>query len=242
MRQHRCKFEISWASEWHLRIRIDTDNTRTQATFIREVFRVFKPTTLEGLINIIPGYQTVMLEIAPDGRNEADIESIVRRMLDDLNFEQTNVKTRLVEIPVCYDEALGPDLADVARLNQIDIPTVIRLHTSATYHVHFIGFAPGFGYLTGLPEALATPRLDTPRIRVPAGSVGIAGTQTGVYPTQSAGGWRLIGRTPRVMFDPARCHPLSSENPSTFLPGDRVRFVAIDRDEYERQTRGVVQA
>jgi len=238
----QVEFRLSWASEWHLRIQIDTSKESIQAAFVGEAIRVFRRDTLEGLLSVVSGYQNVLLKFAPEVFDEADIESQVRTLLRDFDLQRSHAETRLVEIPVCYDEAFAPDLMDVARFNDLDVQSVIRLHTTATYQVRFIGFAPGFGYLSGLPEAIATPRLDTPRVRVPAGSVGIAGAQTGVYPTQTAGGWRLIGRTPMVMFDPARCDPSLNENPSTLIPGDRVRFVAIDRDEYERRRQQVAQA
>ena len=110
---------------------------------------------------------------------------------------------------------------------------LIRLHAEPLYVVHFIGFAPGFGYLDGLPRELATPRLPSPRVRVPVGSVGIAGDQTGIYATPAAGGWRLIGRTPLVMFDARR------EQPSLLTAGDRVRFRPISLAEFRTQARGL---
>ena len=141
--------------------------------------------------------------------------------------ETTHAPARTVTIPVCYEADLGPDLADVAALDSISVDDVIRLHTSATYLVYFLGFSPGFAYLGGLDEKLRTPRLATPRKHVVAGSVGIAGEQTGVYPIDSAGGWRLLGRTPLRMFDPI------ADPPSRLQPGDHVRFTAISRSEFE---------
>jgi len=135
---------------------------------------------------------------------------------------------RLLEIPVCYGEELGPDLAEVAKLHEITPDAVIQLHVSAIYRVYFLGFAPGFAYLGELPEALTTPRLATPRKSVPAGSVGIAGSQTGVYPIATPGGWRLLGRTPLAMFQPNRA------NMSLLLTGDRVRFTPISREQFAK--------
>jgi len=113
----------------------------------------------------------------------------------------------------------------------LPIEEVVRLHTSATYRVCFLGFTAGFAYLGGLPEALNAPRLATPRRAVAAGSVGIAGSQTGIYPAETPGGWRLIGRTPLRMFDP------QAQPPTRVQAGDRVRFVAIDRAEFEQLRR-----
>ena len=121
----------------------------------------------------------------------------------------------LVEIPVRYD---GEDLDEVAQLTGLDPSEVVRRHTAPTYTVAFLGFSPGFPYLVGLDPALEVPRLDTPRTSIPAGSVGLAGTQTGIYPTASPGGWRLIGRTEATLFDPAR------DPPSRLAPGGRLRF------------------
>jgi inhibitor of KinA len=137
-------------------------------------------------------------------------------------------ESRLVEIPVCYGGEFGPDLEDVARHSELRPDEVIRLHSSAEYFAYFLGFMPGFAYLGGLPDSIATPRHATPRTRVAAGSVGIGGNQTGVYPLPSPGGWRLIGRTPAVLFSPER-------NPPALLEmGDLVKFVPITREEFDR--------
>jgi len=124
-----------------------------------------------------------------------------------------------VEIPVVYGGESGPDLAFVAAHTGLSADEVIRRHTAPTYTVYFIGFTPGFPYLGGMDVRLTAPRLETPRARVPAGSVGIAGPQTGVYPLESPGGWRIIGRTHLPLFD------LSAQPPSLLSPGDEVRFV-----------------
>jgi inhibitor of KinA len=133
---------------------------------------------------------------------------------------------RTAEIPVCYDPEFAPDLDDVARHAQISAKEVVDLHSTAEYRVACIGFVPGFPFLAGLPEKLATPRRDMPRKEIPSGSVGIGGAQTGIYPLRSPGGWNLIGRTPVKLFDPTK-------NPPTALsPGDRVRFRVITREEF----------
>jgi KipI family sensor histidine kinase inhibitor len=125
------------------------------------------------------------------------------------------------EVHVRYGGDDGPDLADVAALNDLSVSNVIDLHAATTYDVFFLGFAPGFAYLGTLPEKLRTPRLDRPRERVPAGSVGIAGEQTGVYPFALPGGWRIIGRTDALLWAPDR------DPPALLRPGDRVRFVPM---------------
>ena len=128
---------------------------------------------------------------------------------------------RLVEIPVCYGGACGPDLEEVAARHCLTPAQVIRRHCAPRYCVQFLGFLPGFAYLSGLPPGLETPRRDTPRLSVPAGAVGIGGAQTGVYPLESPGGWQIIGQTPLVLFDPNR------EPPALLRAGDTVRFVPI---------------
>ena len=138
---------------------------------------------------------------------------------------------RLVEIPVCYDPEFALDIDDVARRANISPSEVIRLHSAAEYRVACIGFVPGFPFLAGLPKKLATPRREVPRKEIPAGSVGIGGAQTGIYPLRSPGGWNLIGRTPLRLFGPEK-------NPPALLrAGERVRFRKITRDEFESLKR-----
>ena len=134
----------------------------------------------------------------------------------------------LVEIPVCYGGECGPDLAAVARHTQLSTAEVIQLHSAADYLVYMVGFAPGFPYLGGLDARLATPRRAVPRPLVPAGAVGIAGLQTGIYSLPTPGGWQLIGRTPRRLFDAGRARP------SLLQAGDRLRFVPISEAEFQR--------
>lgn len=133
---------------------------------------------------------------------------------------------RVVEIPVCYSDELAPDLGTVAARAGLSVEAVVTLHTGADYQVHAVGFAPGFAYLGGLPAKIHTPRRHTPRTSVPAGTVGIGGEQTGVYPLATPGGWNLIGRTPLKMFDPERAAP------ALLHVGDHVRFRAISGQEF----------
>jgi inhibitor of KinA len=134
---------------------------------------------------------------------------------------------RSIEIPVCYDAEFGFDLDRIAGHTKLSEREIVELHRTGEYRVACIGFVPGFTFLAGLPKSLATPRRNVPRKEIPAGSVGIGGAQTGIYPLRSPGGWNLIGRTPLKLFDPTK-------NPPTLLcPGDRVRFRAISREEFE---------
>lgn len=163
----------------------------------------------------------------PDATPYARFSTALRHVLQGATAG-TSDPPRVVEIGVVYGGEYGPDIEDVAQGAGLPVEEVIRLHTSVEYVVHMVGFIAGFGYLGGLPSRLATPRRSRPRMRVPASSVGIGGSQTGVYPVDSPGGWNLIGRTPLRMFDPAR-------EPATLLrTGDRVRFVALAPDELDR--------
>lgn len=136
---------------------------------------------------------------------------------------------KCIDVPVCYDKTLAPDLEALAKRCGLSTQEVIERHAGSRYIAQLIGFLPGFAYLGGLDPTLATPRLATPRPKVPAGSLGIAGMQCAVYPTSSPGGWNLIGRSPLRFFDPSR------NPPGTIELGDEVRFVPISLEEFERQ-------
>jgi KipI family sensor histidine kinase inhibitor len=176
---------------------------------------------LPGVLDVVPSYTTVLVAFDPEVADWETLAAGVRRLCADLG-EATTVPARGVEIPVAYGGELGPDLANVAAHTGLAPEEVVARHAAAEYVVACMGFAPGFAFLAGLPPALATPRLAQPRTRVPAGSVGIGGAQTGVYPMATPGGWRLIGRTPLRLFDLARAEPF------LLRPGDRVRFAPID--------------
>lgn len=177
--------------------------------------------TLPGGTECVPGYTSLTVHYDP--LRVGDVEGMLRRTLADPDHAQGG-EGRLVEIPVRYGGEWGPDLEEVAALHGIAADEVVRLHTAAEYRVHLIGFVPGFPYLGGLSPRLHTPRRDSPRTTVPAGSVGIGGGQTGVYPVDSPGGWRLIGRTPLALFDPRR------DPPALLRAGDRIRFRALGTD------------
>ena len=169
----------------------------------------------EGVLGLIPGMNNLTLTFDPLCTEAAALEqAAIALWAKPLQPQQAG---RQVEIPVRYD---GPDLADVARHCGLSPAEVVRRHTQPEYVVYFIGFQPGFAYMGGLDEALHTPRRAEPRVAVPAGSVGIGGAQTGIYPLVTPGGWQLIGRTALPLFDP------QAEPPTLLAPGDRVRFIA----------------
>jgi inhibitor of KinA len=168
---------------------------------------------LNGLRPPVPAYGSLLCPIDPGALVMADLESVIREI--EPSITPTVPVGQLVEVPVQYD---GPDLARVAEHSGLDPARVIEAHASSDYLVYAIGFAPGFTYCGQLPNELATPRLPSPRAVVPAGSVGIAGRQTGIYAVESPGGWNLVGRTEFTLFDPA------GDPPIRIKVGDRVRF------------------
>jgi inhibitor of KinA len=196
------------------------------------------------IIDVVPAYTTVTVfyEVARLGSGAESpydriclvVSECVRKMegrwpdLVRANMDKSrdDGPVRTMEIPVCYGGAFGPDIEEVANHGGVTTEEVVELHSSAIYDVHAIGFTPGFPYLAGLIDQLHTPRRASPRVSVPAGSIGIGGRQTGVYPITSPGGWQLIGRTPRPLFD------VGWESPALLRVGDRVRFEPISEKEF----------
>jgi KipI family sensor histidine kinase inhibitor len=182
------------------------------AALLRELTERHRSGALGPVAEIVPAARTVLLDGVPDP------QALLRRLAD-IRLDPLPAGTGpLVEVPTVYD---GADLAEVAALWGVDRAEAVRIHSGCEYRVAFCGFAPGFAYLTGLPEARAVPRRATPRTRVPAGSVALAGPYTGVYPGASPGGWQLIGRTGLPLWDPRR------EPPARLAPGTRVRFTEV---------------
>lgn len=184
-----------------------------------------------GLGEIIPTYRSLLIYYDPLRLSHSEVKEIVLEALRRCE-EAPPIEPRVVEIPVAYGGEFGPDIEFVAEYNGLSVEEVIELHSGTLYTVYMIGFVPGYTYLGRLPRQLVTPRLPTPRTLVPAGSVGIAGEQTGIYPIDIPGGWRIIGRTPLKLFDPHR------DPPVLLKPGDKVRFVAITRAEFYRLASG----
>jgi inhibitor of KinA len=184
--------------------------------------------SLPAIVEHIPAFTNVTVIYDPLRAEYKDVVAKIRRVVEVLPEQITGGEARTVEIPVCYGGDFGPDLESVAERNRLSPDEVIAIHCESTYPVYMIGFAPGFPYLGGMSERISAPRLDSPREKIPAGSVGIAGKQTGIYPIETPGGWRLIGRTPLRLFNATR------DPPSLLEAGDLVRFTAIDREEFER--------
>jgi inhibitor of KinA len=184
-----------------------------------------------GFVDRVPAFASVVVHYEPSRVSDARpsphdaFVAGLQRILSDIGDDELP-PARIVEIPVCYGGEFGPDIDDVARQHDIDAQQVIDIHAAGDYLVYMVGFMPGFAYLGGLSSRIATPRRQTPRTAVPAGTVGIGGEQTGVYPLVSPGGWNLIGRTPLRIFD------ISRSEPALLVTGDRVRFYPVTLDEF----------
>ncbi|MEC0202818.1 5-oxoprolinase subunit PxpB [Paenibacillus lautus] len=191
---------------------------------------------IPGWIECIPSYTSVAVYYDYDKIGKPDgfdtVFAYVCSMLDERMEEEAGekdiTKCEVVDIPVCYGGDYGPDLDEVAQKNDLSPRDVIRIHSGQDYLIYAIGFAPGFPYVGGISEQIATPRKQTPRLHIPAGSVGIAGTQTGIYPIETPGGWQIIGRTPLALFRP------EAEPPALLKSGQYIRFRPIQAEEYEQ--------
>lgn len=189
-----------------------------------------------GVVDVVPAFASVAVHYDPlvlaDGAASspyAAMAAALETLLADVT-DDALPPPRLVDIPVCYGGELGPDLESVAARHQLDVDEVVRIHAAGDYLVYMVGFMPGFAYLGGLSERIVTPRRPNPRTAVPAGTVGIGGQQTGVYPLESPGGWNLIGRTPLRIFD------ITRDEPSLLATGDHVRFLPISLAEFHERS------
>lgn len=194
---------------------------------VRTVAMAIAKAKPEGVVEVIPAYRSLLIVYDPlvtDPQSLEDNVNLMDNRLDALDI----APPKTVEIPVLYGGDFGPDIEFVASTHNLTVENVIKIHSGAFYQIYMIGFTPGFPFMGPLPEELCTPRLDTPRELVPAGSVGIANNQTGIYPVDSPGGWRLIGRTPLNLFNP------SKKEPFLYAAGDKIKFVQISEKEYYR--------
>ena len=182
---------------------------------------------IKGIVETVPTYRSLMVHYDPGVIAYGPLVKKLKGLLGQLDHIQIP-PSDVLEIPVLYGGEEGPDLAFVAEHNGKTPEEVIKIHTSTEYLIYMLGFTPGFTYLGGMSDEIATPRLKTPRVKIPAGSVGIAGAQTGVYPIDSPGGWQLIGRTPVRMYDPDRAEPILPQ------AGQYIKFYAIDKADYDK--------
>ena len=194
---------------------------------ISSTVKLMREQNLMGVTDIIPAFCSLLINYDP---RIISYEQIRARLEGILKIEVAAgaIKKKIYEIPVCYGGEYGPDLQNIADHAGLTPEEVIKIHTSTDYLIYMLGFLPGFTYLGGLDERIHTPRLANPRLTIPAGSVGIGGSQTGIYPLDSPGGWQLMGMTPVKTYDPNRARPILVE------AGDYIRFVRIDEEEFSR--------
>ncbi|MBB2508031.1 MULTISPECIES: 5-oxoprolinase subunit PxpB [Staphylococcus] len=196
---------------------------------VQKVEKYIKDQQHEAIIEVIPSYRAIMLHIDITKQSLAKVVNELKlEQLNKLDFDENLNKVKTISLPVLYGGNYGPDIQEVATHNQLSIEEVIKLHTENTYLIYMLGFMPGFPFLGGLNSKLATPRREEPRTSIPAGSVGIANNQTGLYPKQSPGGWQIIGRTPITVFDILRTPMCLYES------GDYIKFYSIDESTFEQ--------
>ena len=196
--------------------------------YIRQTIERIKELQLEGIIELVPTYCALLVEYDAMLYSYSEICNIIEPTLEEGMTDTTNELVTVVEVPTVYGGEFGPDLSFVASHNHLSEDEVISIHSGTDYLVYMLGFIPGFTYLGGMDPRIATPRLSSPRTLIPAGSVGIAGEQTGTYPSDSPGGWQIIGRTPVTMYD------MSKAQAALLNAGDYVRYVPIDESEFHR--------
>ena len=207
---------VEWGST------IDEHINRQVHAFARKVEELFHPAITE----VVPTYRSATVHYRPEVLSYEELNQLLAPLAQGSAEEAEELP--VVEIPVCYGGEYGPDLLEVAQHCSLTPEEVIARHTAPTYRIYMLGFTPGFPYLGGMDPSIAAPRRKEPRIHIPAGSVGIAGEQTGVYPIVSPGGWQLIGRTPLRLFDPQR------EQPILLSAGAGIRFVPIDEETFRK--------
>ena len=193
---------------------------------IAAVVENLKKKNIDGILDILPTYRSILINYDPVKISYGEMVETLKGLSKSDKANESD-EVRLIEIPTLYGKEYGPDIDFVAENANLSVDEVIKIHSGTDYLVYMMGFIPGFTYLGGLDERIATPRLKSPRLKIDAGSVGIAANQTGMYPLESPGGWQLIGRTPLKLFDDTK------EPPVFIQAGDYIRYVPIDRKEYD---------
>lgn len=194
---------------------------------IKATVQLMKEQHIEGVVDVIPAFCSLLINYDPRVISYDEIRERMQNLVK-VEAKSGEEKKRIYEIPVCYGGEYGPDIENIAANAGLSVEEVIKIHSSRDYLIYMLGFLPGFCYLGGLDERIHTPRLANPRIKINAGSVGIGGSQTGIYPLDSPGGWQLMGMTPVKTYDPDREVPILVE------AGDYIRFVPINEAEYKR--------
>ena len=194
---------------------------------ITALVQLMREQHIEGIVDVIPAFCSLLINYDPRVLSYEELKERMEHLLKmEAKIEAT--RKRIFEIPVCYGGEYGPDIENIAEHAGLSVEEVIKIHSSKDYLIYMLGFLPGFTYLGGLDERIHTPRLASPRLKIRAGSVGIGGSQTGIYPLDSPGGWQLMGMTPVRTYDPERQTPILVE------AGDYIRFIPIDKEEFLR--------
>lgn len=220
-------FTVETAGDSAVNLVISSEISRQTSADVARLAAAVRARQVPGVTDIVPTYCSVMVCYDPLTLTFDELEQNLLSLVQGEGAANEST-SKLVEIPVAYGGVFGPDLNDVAAHAGISPDEAIRIHSSVDYPVAMLGFLPGFPYLSSLDERIHTPRLDTPRTAIPRGSVGIGGQQTGIYPLESPGGWRLIGRTPLLLFDAGGAHEIP------YAAGDIIRFVPISEAEFYR--------
>lgn len=194
---------------------------------ITATVQLMKEQHIEGVVDIIPAFCSLLINYDPRVVTFDELEARMKNLVK-VDIKAESGKKKIFEIPVCYGGEYGPDIENIAQHAGLSVEEVIQIHSSRDYLIYMLGFLPGFTYLGGLDERIHTPRLANPRVKINAGSVGIGGSQTGIYPLDSPGGWQLMGMTPVKTYDPDREVPILVE------AGDYIRFVPVSEEEYHR--------
>lgn len=224
-RMRMAGFDITIAGDSALNLEFARVIAPETSAMIRLAAQNLTDDPIEGITELVPTFCSLMVCYDPLATSFDELSQRLTGKLRDLDPEDSPIK-KIVHIPVCYGGDFGPDLAAVAEYAQMSAAEVVELHSSSDYLIDMLGFLPGFAYLGGLDKRLHMPRLATPRTHIEAGSVGIGGAQTGIYPLPSPGGWRIIGRTPLRPYDPDRAEPI------LYAAGEYLRFIPIAPDEY----------
>lgn len=234
MNSSQLEVDIKPLGDSALIVQLGEGISPTLHKLVKSLSELISTNPFKGIIEYVPAYNNITVYYNPflvqnvhSGSNSAydKVSNHIKKIVQQITLEN-RTDTRTVTIPVCYGGEFGPDLENVASVNNLTIDEVIDIHTSSECLVYMLGFAPGFPFMGGMNERIATPRRDTPRLSIPQGSVGIAGKQTGIYSLETPGGWQIIGRTPLNLFLPKQSPP------SLLQAGDKIQFVSIAPEEY----------
>lgn len=219
--------DIQFAGDRSLLIKVGEEISRANHEKVHKIFLLLSSLKVQGIQSIHPAYNSILITFDPCIVHPHRINEIITSLLQQEN-SITIPESRIIKIPVCYEDEYALDISNVAKHNSLTIERVIQFHSQPEYLVYFLGFSPGFPYLGEMPKEISTPRLASPRLKVPEGSVAIGGDQTGIYPISSPGGWNIIGRTPLKLFSPDK------EVPTLLKMGDKVKFVPITKKEFQQ--------